>query len=571
YVGKAKSLKSRVTSYFNQQKNISRKTRRLVSQINSIQYTIVDSEFDALLLENALIKENQPKYNINLKDDKSYPHICIVNERFPRIISTRRRFEGSGEYFGPFTNVKAVYALLELIRKLYKIRTCRLALSEENIRKEKFSVCLEYHIGNCKGPCVNKQTEADYNQEIAQARHILKGNIGVVKTYFKDKIAKHAKKLEFEKAQEAKEKLDSLERYQSKSIVANIKADNLHVFGIASEGNKAVVHSISIVNGNIVSSQNTIIKKSLEETEEELLTSSIAHMLSEELSSQSKVPIISHLPLAVLLPETVSFSVPEIGDKKKLVLLAIKNARQKLMELTLSNQQQKDRTPEVLTIMKDDLRLTELPKHIECFDNSNIQGTNPVASMVCFKNGRPSKKDYRHFNIKTVVGPDDFASMREVVYRRYRRLLDEEQDLPQLIIVDGGKGQLSSACESLKTLDLYGKIAIVGIAKRLEEIYYPEDSLPLYINKKSPSLKVIQQLRNEAHRFAITFHRLKRSNNFISTELTDIPGIGPSTYEQLLKRFKSLKKIRETSLKELANEIGNVKATSIRDYFDKTS
>ncbi len=566
YVGKAKNLKNRVNSYFNQLATSSRKTKRLVSQIRSIQYTVVDSEFDALLLENSLIKENQPKYNVNLKDDKSYPYLCIVKERFPRIISIRRKIHGFGEYFGPYTSVKTMNAVLELLRKLYKIRTCKYNLSEQNIQNNKYDLCMEYHIGNCKAPCVGKQTEKEYNEEIEQARNILKGKSAIVKEYFTQKIQEHAAKLEFEQAQEYKEKLEGLTRFYSKSIVANIKVPNLSVFGIASADNKSVVHYMKIRNGSIVGTKNIIIKKELEETEAELLESSILHVLQEDFENEKKTLIISHIELGDSLSEQIAYGIPEIGDKKKLVLLAIKNARQKLMELTRDIESRK-KHPEALEIMRQDLKLKDLPVHIECFDNSNIQGTNPVASMVCFKNGKPSKKDYRHYNIKTVVGPDDFGSMREIVYRRYKRLQDEQAPMPQLIVIDGGKGQLSSACQSLKELDLYGKIAIVGIAKRLEEIFFPEDSFPLYISKKSPSLKIIQQLRNEAHRFAITFHRLKRSQNFIKSELLDVQGIGPSTFELLMKEFKTLKNIREADFNALENTIGAAKAKIITDYF----
>jgi len=567
YVGKAKNLKNRVTSYFNQLATSTRKTQRLVSQIRDIQYTVVDSEFDALLLENSLIKENQPKYNVNLKDDKGYPYLCIINERFPRVMAIRKKQSGLGEYFGPYTSVKTMYAVLELLRKLYKIRTCKFNLSEENIQAGKYNLCMEYHIGNCKGPCVGKQRENDYNEEIEQARNILKGKSSVVKEYFNLKIQEHAAKLEFEKAQEYKEKLDGLTRFYSKSIVANINVPNLSVFGIASaDNNKAVVHFMKIRNGNIVSTKNIIIKKELDESEADLLESCIIHVLQDEFENKKKILIISHLELGTSLSEKIAYAIPEIGDKKKLVLLAIKNARQKLLELT-QNIENRKKHPEVLELMRQDMKLKELPVHIECFDNSNIQGTNPVASMVCFKNGKPSKKDYRHYNIKTVIGPDDFGSMREIVFRRYKRLLEENQPLPQLIVIDGGKGQLSSACQSLKELGVYGKIAIVGIAKRLEEIFYPEDSFPLYISKKSQTLKLIQQLRNEAHRFAITFHRLKRSQNFIQSELMDIPGIGPSTFEILMKEFKTLKNIRQASKETLEKSIGVSKASIIISYF----
>ncbi|UII22040.1 excinuclease ABC subunit UvrC [Fulvivirga ligni] len=561
YVGKAKSLRKRVGSYFTKSHQLNRKTRKLISEIVAIAYTIANTELDALLLENNLIKENQPKYNILLKDDKTFPYICIINERFPRIISTRKFDPTFGEYFGPFSSVVAMKNVLELIRKLYTIRTCKLNLTPKNINQNKFKVCLEYHIGNCKGPCENFQSEEDYNQEIEQARHILKGNLGVVKTYFKDNMSVAASKLEFENAQLFKDKLGLLEKFQIKSTVVNPKLSELDVFTIVTEKQTAFVNYMQVNNGAITLAKTVEIKKKLDETNDEVLRL-VAVELRDQHSSNHK-EVISNEELD--LGEGIINTVPKIGDKKKLLDLSLKNALEyKKEKLTYSGKKKKN---EVLVQMKMDLKLTEIPEHIECFDNSNLQGTNPVASMVCFKDGKPSKKDYRHFNIKTVVGPDDFASMNEIVHRRYQRLLNENAPLPQLIVIDGGKGQLSSACDALKGLDLYGKIPIVGIAKRLEEIYYPEDSIPVHISKKSPSLLLLQRIRDEAHRFAITFHRNKRSSATFNTELESIPGIGKNTTDKLLLTFKSTTKVRSATLEELIDVVGTQKAQTVYNYF----
>ncbi|MEJ2004250.1 MAG: excinuclease ABC subunit UvrC [Cyclobacteriaceae bacterium] len=544
YVGKAKDLRKRVASYFTKSHNLNRKTRRLVKETKGISYTVANSEFDALLLENNLIKSHQPRYNILLKDDKTFPYICILNERFPRIISTRKFRPSDGEYFGPFSSVVAMKSVLDLLRKLYTIRTCKLNLSEKNIATGKFKVCLEYHIGNCLGPCEGLQSEPDYNEEIEQARQILKGNLSVVSRYFREQMQRASEKLEFERAQKFKEKLDLLEKFQVKSTVVNPKLTNLDVFAIVSTEDVAFVNYLQVVNGAIVLARTVEIKKKLEETDADVLRFAALH-LREEHESGNKT-IISNVRFS--LDEDIEVIVPKIGDKKKLVMLYYKNAMETKRE-RVKPAEASTGPGEIMLKMKSDLRLSEVPDHIECFDNSNLQGTNPVASMVCFRNGKPSRKEYRHFNIRTVEGPDDFASMKEIVFRRYRRVLNEGEELPKLIVIDGGKGQ--------------------GIAKRLEELYYPEDSLPLHISKKSPSLMVLQHLRDEAHRFAITFHRKKRSKGAFNTELEEIGGIGKSTADKLLKEFKSVKKISEASAEKLAEVIGPAKAELVEHHFNK--
>lgn len=564
YVGKAKNLRKRVNSYFTKAHNLNRKTRQLIREIRAISFTIANTEFDALLLENNLIKTHQPKYNILLKDDKTFPYICILNERFPRVISTRKFDPTRGEYFGPFSSVVAMKNVLELLRKLYTIRTCKLQLTEKNIQEGKFKVCLEFHIGNCLGPCEDRQTEAEYMMEIDQARNILKGDMSVVQRYFKDKMTECATVLEFEKAQRWKEKFELLEKFQLRSTVVNPRLSDLEVYTITSEPQVAFVNYMQIRNGAIVLAKTVEIKKKLEEPDKSVLEFAILSLREEHQSTYKE--ILANIE--VELNEDIQLSVPKIGDKKKLITLSLKNALE-LKGERMRNKQNADPKNEVLEQMRIDLRLTDLPRHIECFDNSNLGGSNPVASMVYFRDGKPSKKDYRHYNVKTVEGPNDFASMQEIVFRRYKRLLDEQAELPDLIVIDGGKGQLSSACQALKDLDLYGRIPIIGIAKRLEELYYPEDSLPLHISKKSPSLKILQHLRDEAHRFAITFHRQKRSKNTFRTELEDIPGIGKSTSDQLLSRFKSLKKIGEASENELREVVGQARARKILKHFNR--
>lgn len=559
YVGKAKNIRKRVSSYFTKTGNI--KTQRLVSEIRNIEYVISESEFDALLLENNLIKENQPRYNILLKDDKTFPYICILKERFPRIISTRRYDPAQGEYFGPYSSVVAMKNVLDLIRKLYTIRTCNYLLSETNIAQQKFRVCLEFHIGNCLGPCEGRQSEESYREEIEQARNILKGNLSIVSQYFRKQMQEASERLEFETAQRYLNKLNLLEKFQARSLVVNMSLTDIDVFAITSNEDNAYVNYFRLKEGAVIYSKTIRVKKKLDESDSEVLAIVIPRM-RDDAQSDNKV-ILTNVSVSVPV-EGVRTAVPQKGDKKKLVDLSLKNAMELRRETEAAAEEKRPRHEQVLAVLQRDMRLPTLPLVIECFDNSNIQGTTPVASMVRFVNGKPDKKGYRHFNIKTVEGPDDFASMKEIVGRRYRRLLDENAPLPDLILIDGGKGQLSSACEALRELGLYGSIPIAGIAKKLEEIYYPEDPFPLHINKKSPGLLLLQRIRDEAHRFAITFHRAKRSKSSIKTELESLPGIGRETASKLLKRFKSVRKIREASLEELAEVVGRRRAEVIK-------
>jgi excinuclease ABC subunit C len=562
YVGKAKDIKKRVSSYFTKQSQYNRKTEKLVSEINRIEFTIANSEFDALLLENNFIKQNQPKYNILLKDDKTFPYLCILKERFPRIISTRKFIPKQGEYFGPYTSVVSMKAVLELVRQLYSIRTCSLPLTKENIEQKKFKVCLEFHIGNCKGPCEGLQEENSYLEEIAQARNILKGDLSVVENEFARRMKGAAETMEFEKAALYKHKLELLEKFQTKSLVVNPKLTNIDVVTITSTESEAFINYLKIKEGSIIFSKNLEVKKKLDETDEEILSFVVQELRTTYHSDNPEVYTNLSLPVK---SEDFENVVPQIGDKKKLVDLSLKNALYQKRDKEISKEEQKSKKNKVLHIMQENLRLLQYPKIIECFDNSNFQGTNPVASMVRFVDGKADKKGYRHFNIKTVTGPDDFASMKEIVGRRYKRIMEEQGEYPQLIIVDGGKGQLSSACEALQELGLYGKIPIVGIAKKLEEIYYPEDPLPLLISKKSPALLLIQRIRDEAHRFAITFHRQKRSKSTFVTEIETIPGIGKKTADKLLSHFKSVKKIKEASVEELTELVGEKIALKLKE------
>jgi len=564
YVGKAKSLKKRVGSYFTKVNNIDRKTRKMVSEIQKLDFTIANSEFDALLLENNLIKENQPKYNILLKDDKSFPYILVTDERFPRIFSTRRVIPGQGTYFGPYTSVRAMNNVLELIRNLYHIRTCKFNLSQENVEKKKYKVCLEFHIGKCMGPCEGLQSEEDYNRDLQHALNILRGNISPVRNYFKSQMQEASSALEFERAQSYKTKLEYLNKFQSRSVVVNQKLTDIDVFTIVSNQKAAFINFLKINNGAITSTKTIEVKKRLAETDEEVL-SLVLFELRNRYNSESK-EILTNIEIEEL-QEGMNIHVPKIGDKRKLVELSLKNAYYFQREKETRNLEKVTREQRVLGQLKADLQLVELPTQIECFDNSNLGGSNPVASMVCFKNAKPSKNDYRRFHIKTVEGPDDFASMYEIVHRRYHRLTEEKQPLPKLIVIDGGKGQLNAAAGALKDLGLYGKIPVVGIAKRLEEIYFPEDQFPVHINKKSESLMLLQKIRDEAHRFAITFHRQKRSKNTIKTELEGIKGIGKNTVDKLLGQYKSVKKIKELPFEELEQMVGNQKATLIRGHF----
>jgi len=567
YVGKAKNLKKRVSSYFTKTHQ-SGKLKLLVRKIADIKFVVTNSEQDALLLENNLIKKYQPRYNIQLKDDKSFPWICIKNEHFPRIFSTRNVIKDGSEYFGPYASVRMMRTLLDIIRQLYPLRTCSLNLKPSLIEKKKYKVCLEYHIGNCKAPCVGKQSEAEYLETIGHIRAIIKGNISSVINELKQLMHGAAGKMEFEKAQLIKEKIEILDRYKSKSTIVNPRIDNVDVVSLINDQDMAFVNYLKVVNGAIVQAHSVELKKKLDEPENDLLVFALTDF-RQRFGSNSKEIILPFDP-GMELPD-VKITVPQRGDKKQLLELSLRNAqyfrleRQKQLSLTDPERHKK----RILNKMMQDLRMNELPVTIECFDNSNIQGKYPVAAMVRFVNVRPNKKDYRHFNIKTVEGPNDFASMEEIIHRRYSRLMKEKKQLPQLIVIDGGKGQLSSAVKSLKALDLYGKITIIGIAKKLEEIYFPNDPLPLYIDKKSETLKIIQQLRDEAHRFGITHHRKQREKGTIKSELTAIEGVGFSTAQKLLWKFRSVKKVKKASEKELAAVIGKAKARIVYGHFHK--
>jgi excinuclease ABC subunit C len=566
YIGKAKNLKKRVSSYFNRDQHDSGKVRVMVSRIADLRHIIVDNELDALLLENNLIKKYQPRYNVLLKDDKTFPWICIKNEPFPRIFPTRNIIRDGSKYFGPYASVKAMHALLDLIRQLFQYRTCRLNLSKENIEAGKFRVCLEYHIGNCKGPCEAHQDHDDYCLTIGQVENIIKGNLGVVTSHLKEMMSEFSKYLEFEKATVVKSKIDLLEKFQSKSMVVSASINNVDVFSIISDPDSGYINFIKIISGAIVQSHTLEVKKRLDESDKELLQIAITSMRGQFGSDAREVivPLKPDLPL----PE-VKFVVPQRGDKKSLLELSERNAKY----FRLEKQRQKElvdperHTRRLLEKMRIDLHLQELPVHIECFDNSNTQGSYPVAAMVVFRDGRPSKKDYRHYIIRTVEGPDDYASMEEVVYRRYKRLLDENQPLPQLVVVDGGKGQLSSAAKALEKLALHGKLPVIGIAKRLEEIYFPGDSIPIYLDKRSETLKVIQHLRDEAHRFGITHHRNRRIKGSLKSQLSEIKGIGPNSTEKLLKAFKSVPGIKAASFDDLAKVVGQAKAKIVENFF----
>lgn len=567
YVGKAKNLRKRVSSYFNKLHD-NGKTNVLVRKIVSIRHIVVPTETDALLLENNLIKKLQPRYNVLLKDDKTYPWICIKKEPFSRIFTTRNMVKDGSEYFGPYTSFKTVHTLLDLIKELYPLRTCNYDLSRENINSGKYKVCLEYHIGNCKGPCEGHQSLEEYQKNVDAIREILKGNFKESLKDFKTLMKNLASEMKFEEAQKIKDKIETLENYQSRSTIVNPRISNVDVFSIVSDESMAYVNFLQVSHGAIIRSHTLEMKKKLDESDEELLELAVVE-LRERFKLLSKEIIV---PFEIDMGENVKVTVPQLGDKKQILELSIRNAKfyrmDQLKQLQIVDPDR--HTNRIMAQMKKDLRLSVEPRHIECFDNSNIQGTNPVAACVVFKDGKPSKKDYRHFNIKTVEGPNDFASMEEVVYRRYKRLLDEEQPLPQLIIIDGGKGQLSSALKSLEELDLRGKIAIIGIAKRLEELFYPGDSIPLYLDKKSETLKVIQQLRNEAHRFGITHHRDKRSKGALKTSVETIPGIGEKTMIALIKHFKSVKRLSQATEKEISDVVGISKAKKIADFYNST-
>ncbi len=566
YVGKAKHLRKRVSSYFNRDRYDNGKTALLVRRIVDLRHIVVKSEYDALLLENNLIKEHQPKFNIQLRDDKTYPWICIKKERFPRVFPTRNIVKDGSEYYGPYASVKKMKSVLDIISKIHKIRNCNYNLSQENIEAGKFKVCLEYHIGNCLGPCVGKQSQRDYDQGIDEIRKIIKGDVDPVIKSFKQKMSEAVTRLDFEKAEDWKQKAEAMESYQSKSVVVTPSIRNVDVASIISDDSFSYLNYMRVVNGAVIQSHSVEFKKKLAEQDEELLLMGLAEMRNV-FDSEAKEVILSHELDTEL--EGLTLHKPQRGDKKALLDFSLRNARFFMLERQKSQEKvdPERHSKRILKTLQEDLRMGELPMHIECFDNSNFQGSYPVAACVVFKNAKPSKKDYRHYNIKTVEGPNDFASMEEVIYRRYKRLLDEGQSLPQLIVIDGGKGQLSSALKSLELLDLRGKIAIIGIAKRLEEIYFPEDSVPVYIDKRSESLKLIQRLRNEAHRFGITHHRSRRSKEAFNSELLNVPGIGENSAKKLLRTYYSVDRIKTLAKEDLQKVVTAAQAEKIIAYF----
>ncbi len=571
YVGKAKNLKNRLTSYFGSRKDQAYKTRVLVRNARTVEFTIVETEQDALLLENTLIKKFQPRYNVMLKDDKSYTYICVKNERFPRVFLTRRVIRDGSTYFGPYTSKARIKIILDLIKSLFPLRTCTLNLSEDQIKARKYRVCLEFHIKNCQGPCEGFESEAAYMEKIDQIKNILKGNFSAVKAHFKMEMERMAENLEFEKAHQIKEKLAAFEDYQSKSTVVSQSIRDVDVFSIAADEKQAYINYLKVVNGAVINTYTQELTQNLDEEQRDLLEYAIPELRDRFNSIAPEILV----PFEVQYTDpNVKVTVPKIGDKRKLLELSEKNVQYHLRQQKrdeVSRERKQTSAERILRTLMDDLHMKEVPLHIECFDNSNIQGAYPVSSCVVFRNAKPSKSDYRHYNVKSVQGPNDFASMEEVVYRRYKRLLAEAQSLPQLIIIDGGKGQLSAAVKSLDALGIRDKVTVIGIAKKLEEIFFPEDTVPLYINKKSESLKLIQQARNEAHRFAITFHRNQRSRNFLQTELTDIPGIGDKTAEKLLQHFGSVKKIRDASADDLSAIAGSSVARKLQQWFNPVS
>ncbi|EEI92612.1 excinuclease ABC, C subunit [Sphingobacterium spiritivorum ATCC 33300] len=567
YIGKAKDLRNRVGSYFVNDNQLSGKTRVLVRKINRIAFTIVDTEIDAWLLENNLIKKHKPKYNVMLKDDKTYPWIVIKQERFPRVFWTRKYIKDGSRYFGPYASVGMMHTVLDVIRELFPLRTCNLSLTDDNIRTGKFKVCLEYQIGNCKGPCEGYQSEEDYDQNLDDIKDILNGKIAVVTNRLKQQIDTAVGALNFELAHALKSKLDKLDYYQSKSTVVNSSITNVDVFSIASDQSYAFVNFLKVMNGVIIQTQTLEMKRRLDETDVELLALAIPEIRNRFKSASRE--IIVPFDMDIEGDDNIKFTVPKLGEKRKLLDLSLKNVayfkKERLLHYERLNPDLK--TERILTQMQKDLRMNVLPQHIECFDNSNIQGNFPVSAIVVFKDAKPSKKDYRHFNVKTVVGPNDFATMEEAVFRRYRRLLDEDQPLPQLIIIDGGKGQLGAALKSLRLLGIEKQVTVIGIAKRLEELYYPGDQYPLYLDKKSETLKIIQHLRDEAHRFGITFHRNQRSRKTFVSELENIPGVGKTSVDKLLKTFKSVRKVKEASDEELKKVLNLKQVKALREYF----
>ena len=569
YVGKAKNLKNRLSSYFGNKKHQAHKTRTMVKNADHIDYTIVQTETDALLLEATMIKKYQPRYNVMLKDGKTYSYICIKKERFPRVSATRQVIKDGSIYFGPYTSKHNTNIILDLIKKLFQLRTCTLNLNENAIDAGKYKVCLEYHIKNCKGPCENLESEKEYNQKIEQVKNILRGNFKPVKDYLKSEMEHYAELMKFEEAQLLKDKFQVFVNYQSKSTVVHTSIKDLDAFSIASDEKHAYINYLKIINGAIINSDTVEIEKKLDEEDREILEFAIPAIREKfnSIAPEIAVPI----EIDFVDPE-VLITIPKRGDKRHVIELSEKNVKYFLFQKkreALNKIKRQTPAERILKTLQSDLQMDKIPFHIECFDNSNIQGTNPVASCVVFKNAKPSKRDYRKFNIKTVIGPDDFASMEEVVGRRYRRLVAEGESLPDLIIIDGGKGQLSSTVKILKELEILDKVTVIGIAKKLEEIFFPDDPIPLYINKKSESLVLIQQARNEAHRFAITFHRNQRSKNALGTELTNIEGIGVKTSEKLLKKYKSVSRIKELAETELADIVGNSAANKIVTYFEK--
>lgn len=567
YVGKAKSLKKRVASYFGIKKHQMNKTRTMVKHARTLEFILVETESDALLLENTLIKKFQPRYNVMLKDGKSYSYICIKNEPFPRVFITRKVIKDGSTYFGPYTSKSRLKIILELIKTLFPLRSCNFDLSQKNIEAGRFKVCLEYHIKNCQGPCEGLEDEEGYNEKIEQIKNMLKGNFGLVKRHFKDQMQHLAENLEFEKAQQLKVKLEAFEDYQGKSTVVNNSIRDVDVFSIAKDEKMAYINYIKVINGAIINTYTQELVQNLDDEESDLLAYAIPEIRDKFNSIAPEVIVPQEVGLE---DPSYQLTVPQIGDKRKLLDLSEKNVQYFLLQKkrqAINSIKRQTPGERILRTLQEDLQMDELPLHIECFDNSNMQGSYPVSSCVVFKNAKPSKKDYRHYNIKTVEGPNDFASMEEVVHRRYRRLLEEGEDLPQLVIIDGGKGQLSASVKALQVLGIEKRMTVIGIAKRLEEIFFPGDSVPLYINKKSESLKLIQQARNEAHRFAITFHRTKRSQNFTKTELLDIKGIGEKTAEKLLKHFGSVKKVRAAFITEIAEVVGLSNAQKVKNYF----
>ena len=568
YIGKAKHLKKRVASYFGNRKDMRNKTRVMVRKAERIEYTIVDTEQDALLLEATLIQKHQPRYNVMLKSGKPYPYICIKNERFPRVFITRHVNKDGSRYFGPYVSRKRMNTIIEMIKNLFQLRTCQLNLSEENIIAQKFKPCLEYHIKNCLAPCIGLEEEEAYNQKIEQVANILKGHFTSVKRYLKEEMQRQAEEMNFERAQEIKVQYDALTNYQGRSTVVNPKIRDVDVFSLVQDDDTAYFNYLKVVDGAIINTFTMELDTNLDEEKEDVLIFAIQTLREKYQSIAPEVIVPIEIPNVW---EETTITIPKIGDKKKLLELSEKNLQYYVLQKkkqAASRAEKQNSSDRVMEIMKKDLQMDVLPLHIECFDNSNLQGTNPVAAMVCFRHGKPSKKDYRHYHVKTVEGPDDFASMTEIVFRRYSRLIREKKTLPQLIVIDGGKGQLSAAVKSLKELDIYNRVTIIGIAKRLEEIYFPEDNVPLLLSKKSPTLKVIQQARNEAHRFAIEFHRLIRSKKYISTQLTNIKGIGKKTAELLLTTFGSVEKIKATPQEELETHVGKAATRKLFNHFE---